>query len=378
LANIWVVSVRVKAAAALVLGVAGLGVAGAAWAAGGFADAVSYPTADQPQYIAVGDYDADGRKDLAVSSCSGAKVSILHGRRHGKFAPLDDQPVPGCGGPIVAGHFDSNKKLDLVVADQNAGILHFLKGKGDGDFADAVASDPDLAAIQGLVARDFDRDGDLDLAVTDYSASVGIILGNGEGTFGDATLHDTENNPVGLVVTDLNHDHRVDLATANQQGNSISVLYGQSGGTYAKQVSYPVAGQPYGLAKGDFNEDGRPDLVASRRLSGGGAAVLLQKANGTFKDADPIATGTNSLDVVTSDINRDGHSDVVFSNDGDDPNIVSVVRGRGDGTFRSQLDYPVGAFTSGVVAQDFNGDHSPDLVTADAGPNVASVLLSRR
>ena len=368
-------------AGAAAFGLGLLAPVGIARGAIGFADAVPYPVADTPQVFGVGDFDRDGRKDLAVSACIGeGLVSILRGRRNGKFVRLEDQPGPNCGGPLVVGRFDQNKRPDLVVSDQNNGALHFLKGKGTGDFADPVVSSTDLPTIQGLVARDFDRDGDLDLAATDYANSGGVALipGNGDGTFGEADSHATDSRPAGLVVADLNRDGRLDLATANEVGQTISVLHGEAGGGFAEQESYPVGNQPFGLASGDFNEDGRLDLVASRRGFGvGGAAVLLQRANGTFKDAQGIGTGVESLAVVTSDVDRDGHRDVAFSNNGVDPNVVTLVRGRGDGSFRPQRDFAVGAYSWGLVAKDFDADRRPDLATADGGSDQVSVLLNQ-
>ena len=370
---------RTERLGAFVLGLVAVGATGAAWAAGGFADAEPYPVAASPQFIADGDFDGDGRTDLAVSTCPGGEslVSILLGKRHGGFQDSFDETGHDCGGVIVARRFDGDRKIDLVAAEQNVGDIAFLKGKGNGHFADPVVSDPDLFSGSGLAAGDFNRDGKLDVAMSDYLGAVGISLGDGHGEFGPAKPYETDAKPAGVIARDLDRDGRVDLATANEDGNSVSVLKGRRGGKFATQTSYLAGSHPYGLASADFNEDRRPDLVASTRIGTEGVDVLIQKANGSFKPGVPVGTGGDSLAVVTTDVNRDGHSDVAFTKASPNPNVVSVLRGRGDGTFRPQDDLSLEDGGSvGLVAKGFDADRRPDLAVA-MGVGSISILLNQ-
>src|SRR5262249_17828962 len=160
---------------------------------------------------------------------------------------------------------------------------------------------------------DFNKDGKLDLAVTYIVGSqVGILLGNGDGTFQTPVLYSVGNNPHVIVKADLNNDGNVDLITANQTGNTLSVLLGKSDGTFqsANTVHQPID-SPIAVAVGDFNEDGSPDLVAGYynffNLS---ATVFLNNGDGTFQTPQSYTAGLGALGVAVGDFNADGGPDL--------------------------------------------------------------------
>jgi hypothetical protein len=135
------------------------------------------------------------------------------------------------------------------------------------------------------------------------------------------------------------------------------------------------------VAVGDFNGDGLADLaVANRGDNGttnpGSLSILLGKGDGTFQAAVNYAAGTFPYAVAVGDFNRDGIADLVLANHGS--NDVSVLLGNGDGTFQAAVNYPAGPSPSGVAVGDFNGDGIPDLAVANyLGTGTVSVLLGK-
>src|SRR5262249_33589747 len=86
------------------------------------------------------------------------------------------------------------------------------------------------------------------------------------------------------------------------------------------------------------------------------------------------ATGQSSTAVVTADFNRDGHKDLATRNSSD--NTISVLLGKGNGTFTSAVNYPVSGSGSSLALGDFNGDGRLDFVTENQSGGTISILLN--
>jgi hypothetical protein len=256
--------------------------------AGGFAAAADIALAGQlnPSALAVGDFNGDGKPDLAVSMTYGFSnitpgyVAVLIGDGSGGFGAPANFAVGGTPASVATGDFNGDGKLDLAVANSLVGTLSVLLGDGAGAFAAA----PDVA-IDGrpgaVVAADFNGDGKADLAVMVNSslinaASVVILSGTGSGTFAaPATFVLDRTNGAsltGLALADFNADGRPDLALSDQRADRAFVLLGDGAGSFGT-TNYVVAlgASPAALAVGDFNGDARPDLVAAT-ASGSNAA----------------------------------------------------------------------------------------------------------
>jgi len=247
--------------------------------AGGFGAPADLALAGQlnPTALAVGDFNSDGKPDLAVTMAYGfsnitpGHVTVLLGNGSGGFAAPADFAVGGTPASVAMGDFNGDGKLDLAVPNTAVGTVSVLLGDGAGSFVGA----PDLV-IDGrpgaVVVGDFNGDGKTDLAVMVNSsllnaASVAVFSGSGTGTFGPATtlVLDRANGAflTGLALVDFNADGRLDLAVSDQRANRAFVLLGDGAGSFG-MTHYVVnlAGAPDGLAVGDFNGDGRRDLVA--------------------------------------------------------------------------------------------------------------------
>src|SRR5216684_1815090 len=150
---------------------------------GTFQTAVAIATGTNPQSVAVGDFNGDGNLDLAVanggdfSSGAGSNVTVLLGNGDGTFQTARAFAVDDIPQSVAVGDFNGDGKLDLAVANLRSGDVSVLLGNGDGTFQGAV--NYAAAGASSIAVGDFNGDGKLDLAVA--SGSVSVLLGNGDG-----------------------------------------------------------------------------------------------------------------------------------------------------------------------------------------------------
>jgi hypothetical protein len=229
-----------------------------------------------------------------------------------------------------------------------------------------------------VAVGDVNGDGRLDLAVANRGSfgNVGVLLGNGDGTFQDAQrFSTTATYPQSVAVGDVNADGLPDLAVAN--GGSfgaaaVSVLLGNGDGTFQDARTFPAGIYPRSVAVADVNGDGRLDLAVANQSSNN-VSVLLGNGDGTFQDAQSLPTGGYPTSVAVADVNGDGRLDLAVANGSA---TVSVLLGNGDGTFQDAVNYAAGGYPWSVAFGDFDGDGWPDLATANYYSNNVSVLLN--
>ena len=174
------------------------------------------------------------------------------------------------------GDFQGDGRPDLVTANDDSRDLSLLSGNADGSFAPEVRLETDTtrsAPLQSVAAADLDGDGKDDLAVSyfyDYDTGDelhGILLGKGDGTFQPLQMTSAGLNAFGpMIVTDVNGDGIPDLVNTSPGGaatQDIVVVLGQGDGTFGEPQRYGVGCYPYYLAAGDFNGDGQVDLATS-------------------------------------------------------------------------------------------------------------------
>jgi hypothetical protein len=339
----------------------------------------------------LGDFNNDGKLDVAVTAFApngpAGTVNILLGNGDGTFQPALRSPVRNENGLsfIAAGDFNHDGKLDLVgltylARGSAAAPIEVLLGKGDGTFQSPV--DYPVAQLSwSITVADFNRDGHLDLAVTNAGDefnpghTVSVYLGKGDGTFGSATHFQTDLMPVGIVAADFNGDGKVDLATANFVSGTVSVLLGKGDGTFASQASYPTS-HPYDpqyLAAIKFGTEGS-SLVS---IGLAGMFTLVNKGNGTFRTAEGYSPGGGG-NIVVADFNGDDHADVAVSAGDNTSTIgpgIAVLLGKGEGAFAASRAYvAVPSFVS-VALGDFNGDGNLDMAAGGLDSAILGILL---
>jgi hypothetical protein len=325
--------------------------------------------------LAVGDFNNDGKPDLAVANRN--SVSIVLGNGNGSFQPPLSYTVAGGATSVTVADLNGDGKLDLAMSGYRT--VSILLGNGDGTFQPAVSYPAGFEPISVAVG-DFNRDGKLDLAVADFGdpccngppGNVAILLGNGDGTFRPPSHYAAGSNPTSIATADFNHDGKLDLAVSTDF-SGVEVLLGNGDGTFQPAVGYNVAVYAASLAITDFNNDGEPDLAVADSV---GVSILLGNGDGTFQAAVNYNTGATPISVAVADFSRDGKPDLAVANSeytGDYNYSVSVLLGTGTGTFQPAINYPLGGGAGSVVAADFNRDGKPDLAV-DAYPGLTILM----
>ncbi|MBZ5599656.1 MAG: VCBS repeat-containing protein [Acidobacteriia bacterium] len=257
---------------------------------GTFQKSAVYHAGTNPRSIAVGDFNGDGNLDLAVADevrGSPGNVSILLGNSDGTFQPLVAYAAGFRPKSVAVGDFNGDGKLDLAVANFTSHNVSVLLGNGNGTFRTAVnyltGREPRSVAV-----GDFNGDGKLDLVVANSGTSkVTVFLGNGDGTFQKAVRYAAGHAPNFIAVADFNGDGRQDLVvtisyTASHGNGSVAVLLGNGDGTFQFPTYYGTGLLPRSAAVADFNGDGAPD-VAIGNYTSNNVTVLLNRREGRGK-----------------------------------------------------------------------------------------------
>jgi hypothetical protein len=378
-----------------------------------FANAVIYGSGGSDAYsVAVADVNGDGKPDVIVAnqcvsttSCINSTVGVLLGNGDGT---LQTAVTYGSGGSdatsVGVADVNGDGKPDLLVANLCAsygncptgGSISILLGNGDGTFHAAVVYSSGGVGTNSVAVGDVNGDGKPDLVVASDCLSsncengvVGVLLGNGDGTFQTAVTYASAGiDAYSVAMADVNGDGKPDLLVANlsnsnSAGGSVSVLLGNGDGTFQTAVTYDSGGyEALSLAVADVNGDGKPDLVAANacvngnNCNNGAVGVLLGNGDGTFQTAVAYSSGGNDGGLVVgsvavADVNGDGKPDLVVANQGNGNNgSVGVLLGNGDGTFQTAVTYGSGGYyATSVGVADVNGDGKPDLVVANRCAN---------
>lgn len=347
--------------------------------------------------LAVGDFNADGRKDLALAARENgalpvpSEISILYGNADGSFGPRARFIAVSGIADAAAADFDGDGRLDVAMCGTagdlfgpNTGLLLDPGGSAAGARADFRAG-----RARSSVSGDFDGDGKADLAVASYGGvicgpsgctetpdEVWVLLGAGDGTFGTETRYVAGAGPTSIARGDVDNDGRDDLVVANEATNDLSILPGNGDGTFGTELRVPAGAGPFSVALGDLNGDGAIDLaVADRGYPGapGGLSILLGRGDGGFIEGPVLQAGTTTVSVVIGDFNRDGRQDLAAAN----PDLfeVSAYLGAGDGTFQAPNLFGGGG--TSMTLGDFNADGAQDLAGIGYGYDTVLVNFGR-
>lgn len=405
---------------------------------------------------AVADVNGDGKPDLIVvngcvssTNCANGAVGVMLGNGDGTFQTEVTYNSGGYypnsaviasfgslgfsyGASLVAvADVNGDGNPDLVVANACAsstncanGTIGVLLGNGDGTFQPVVTYDSGGYYPNSAVVADVNGDGNVDLVVantcgntvasggcptagdgeSNYGGVIGVLLGNGDGTFQTAVTYASGGqDSTSVAVVDLNADGAPDLVVANDcpgptvQSNpcglgdysTVSVLLGNGDGTFQTAVDYNSGGYfSETVAVADVNGDGKLDLVVASgeeywAAPDGAVGVLLGNGDGTFQQVVPYVLGSVVDSVAIADVNGDGKPDLIVSGCQDQITCettttgnVNVLLGNGDGTFQPAVTFDSSGQSSySVVVADVNGDGKPDLVVGDVNVNCSSACI---
>lgn len=378
-----------------------------------------YGVGVNPIYVAVGDFNEDGKLDFAISNYLeehigdnllaplfkyGPSVTVVLGNGDGtvEVAPVSPTAFAGFfvgsvgglaagGGRAVAtGHFTSSGHLDLVLADQSG--ITIMIGDGTGKFAYTNHYFPSssTSSVLAVAIGQFTSSGHLDVVVSETpsqaggSATIDIFKGNGDGTFQApqsfvvefvSPFDDSTTNLTTGVFTSSGHLDLVVVGVTNETltNNVIHVLLGNGDGTFQSSVQYTVGTNPKDVVVGHFTSSGHLDIVVTNagtfpNFTDSSISFLKGNGDGTFQAAVNYLTGGVKSTGITSGVfTSSGHLDIVTANAGE--NTISLLKGNGDGTFATAIVYNnIGYNPKYLTSGHFTGSGNLDLaITSEDG-----------
>jgi len=297
-----------------------------------FAAPVTFAAGTLPESVAVGDFNGDGKPDLVVVDSNAAISVLLNTTAAGATTPSFAAPVTfAVGGTplfVAVGDFNGDGKPDLVVANESGGTVSVLlnttaAGATAPTFAPqvtfAVGVNPESVAV-----GDFNGDGKPDLAVANFGDNTVSVLLNTTAagatapSFAAQRTFAVGGSPRAVAVGDFNGDGRPDLAVVNSNDGTASVLLdttaaGATAPSFAAQTTFTVGADPDAVAVGDFNGDGKPDLAVANFNDGTASVLLDTTAAGatapSFAAQVTFAVGANPNSAAVGDFNGDGRTD---------------------------------------------------------------------
>jgi hypothetical protein len=326
-----------------------------------------------PVLVAAGDFNHDGKADIAVATSN--FVFVLLGKGDGTFQAAVSSVTGSAATTVVVADVNGDGKPDVLLVG-GTGAVPVLLGKGDGTFQAAIAG-PNLAGLnlQFIAAADLNGDHKVDILgfLRSGPLQLDVFTGNGDGTFSNTPIvtspgmPQTDSADVDWQVADMDGDGKLDVVVslstfgnATQQPQATYLGLGRGDGTFGTPTQ--IASRGGLISVGDFNGDGVPDLA----LVGPDVDVLIGTGGGQVTLKESYFAGFSTTRAIVGDFNGDGKTDAFVG--------AALLLGNGDGTLRAN---PVSYFASTVtpsVLADFNGDGKADLAVAGNSGETIDIL----
>ncbi len=348
----------------------------------GFSEPMFRPTGSSAVAVAIGEFDGDGIRDIAVTNFNSASVSILAGSANWNEVQEIGGLSPSGSGvhQIRVADLNADSKDDLIVSDVVESKVYIFRGEGANSFT-ALPSNPTGNWPGRIQVADVNHDATLDIVTSNYfGGSVSLLSGNGDGTFDAATsvlAGGSLANPVDVRVSDLNLDGNLDLVVSEYGADQLRLLLGQGDGTFTVSDTIISTGDsPRGAAIGDYNKDGRPDIAVISELAGTLAVSLNQSTNVPLLVQSPSIAVDTALWIAAGDLNDDMIPDLVTcNNEGAHANTIAVMLGKGNGSYGAPVYFATGAAPRYVVVQDFSLDGKADVLVANSDDDTVGLFI---
>ena len=301
--------------------------------AGAFPNRTQLSTAHNPKSVEIADMNGDGARDLVIGTNNRGGVNVFLGDGAGGFTEAAGLVANvRRTTELATGDFNNDGRMDVIAHDTGrVGTVQLLAGDGQGGFSLTNSLDltDGFSAARGLVVGDFDHDGNLDWAVAERRPNkVEIMFGDGAGGVADRTEIATDAGPVALDLRDFDQDGENDLAVTHAGSDTVRLYQGARDGSFTLAEDAAVNGdldEVNGAAAGDLDGDGLPDLALANAGDSGNLSILenLTGANlpridvdlqwtaqigtdGRDKVIDTAVTSTGDLVVVSREKIRSG------------------------------------------------------------------------
>ena len=310
----------------------------------------NFATGANPVSVAVGDFDADGKLDLATANQGGDDVSVLLGNGDGTFRTPSNISIGSAPTSMAVGDFNGDGKLDLGVTSNVYTPGYY--GPGSWGYYGYYPGNWYPGYFEGR---------------------ANVLLGNGDGSFaGPSTTSLGTSYHNAALAADLNGDGFDDFVSLNADYGYVSVLRGDSNGLLPGPYSYSTGYYSHSVAAEDLDADGDTDLVTANSE---GVWLVPGDGAGGFGTVQHYATGSGVASVVLRDFNHDGKLDIAATAD-TSGGSVCILRGQGNGIFSSAENFANDPGTYALAAGDFSGDGWLDIATTDGPGNSVSVLIN--
>lgn len=345
-----------------------------------------WPVGNGPFSIVSGDFNNDGKADVATANFNSNTVSVLtRNSANTGFNAKVDFAVAAAPRNIIAADFNADGKMDLATASNTTTktfsvLIRNSNSLESGGFT--LSNNPTAYQLSALTSGDMNGDGRADIVSANYNTNtVSVYLRNAANTgFTLSGNYVTGSTVTNVEVGDFNADGKLDIAALNWVSNNVSVLLRNAANNgFSSALNYAVGTGPRGIAVGDFNADGKSDLVVTNHSSFTISVLLWNVANTGFNSAVHYPMSIMPQWVVVGDFNGDGKSDLAINgfqqNSPTDPNVFILIN-NGNGTFGTPIGYFVNAFIRSMTTGDYNGDGMADLAPVHNQANDVFLLES--